>query len=99
MRKYVDSSIGHRTPFGMYANEPSLKTAELSVAKKLSEYGTPVPRYRRTMSGHSRTASENEQKMMPSSASFALNVVPTDTLSKTASTATPPTPASSFCSS
>ena len=29
----------------MYANEPSLKTAELSVAKKLSEYGTTVPRY------------------------------------------------------
>ena len=43
MRKYVDSSIGQRTPFGMYANEPSLKTAELSVAKKLSVYGTTVP--------------------------------------------------------
>ena len=34
--------------------------------------------------------------MMPSSASFSLNVVATDTLSKTASTATPD---SSFCSS
>ena len=34
--------------------------------------------------------------MMPCSASFALNVVPTETLSKIASTATP---ASSFCSS
>ena len=34
--------------------------------------------------------------MMPSSASFALNVVATETLSNTASTATP---ASAFCSS
>ena len=33
-----------------------------------------------TSSGCSRTASENEQKMMPSSASFALNVVATETL-------------------
>ena len=33
MRKYVDNSIGHRTPFGMYANEPSVNTAEFSVAK------------------------------------------------------------------
>jgi hypothetical protein len=36
MRKYVESSIGQRTPLGTYTNEPSLKTAELSVAKKLS---------------------------------------------------------------
>ena len=43
-----------------------------------------------------RTASENEQKMMPSSASLSLKVVPTETLSNTASTATP---AMSFCSS
>src|SRR5262245_56174862 len=36
MRKYVESSIGHRTPFGMKQNEPSLKTAEFRDAKKLS---------------------------------------------------------------
>src|SRR5215468_6558846 len=89
MRKYVDSSIGLRTPLGMKQNEPSEKTAELSVAKKLSEYGTTVPRYLRTSSGWFWTASENELKMMPSSASFSLNVVATEALSNTASTATP----------
>src|SRR3990170_7943825 len=88
MRKYVDSSIGHRTPFGMYTNEPSVKTAELSAAKKLSVCGTTEHRYWRTSSGCSRTASENEQKMMPSFDSFSRNVVATETLSKTASTAT-----------
>src|SRR6187200_2878175 len=36
MRKYVDSSIGQRTPFGTYTNEPSVNTAEFNVAKKLS---------------------------------------------------------------
>jgi len=36
MRKYVDSSIGQRTPFGTKQKDPSLNTAELSVAKKLS---------------------------------------------------------------
>ena len=39
MRKYVDSSIGHRTPSGTYTNEPSLNTAEFSAAKKLSLSG------------------------------------------------------------
>ena len=28
--KYVDNSIGHFVPFGMYTNDPSLKTAEFS---------------------------------------------------------------------
>src|SRR5512142_3541109 len=36
IRKYVDSSIGQRTPFGMYAKLPSEKPAEFSAAKKLS---------------------------------------------------------------
>src|ERR1035441_8444735 len=45
MRKYVDSSIGQRTPFGMKQNEPSEKTAEFSAAKKLSLEGTTLPRY------------------------------------------------------
>ncbi len=49
----------------------------------------------RTSSGCSWTASENEQKMMPSFASSFLNVVPTLTESITASTATP---ASAACS-
>ena len=96
IRKYVDSSIGQRTPFGIYAKLPSLNTAEFSVAKKLSVYGTTDPRYFRTSSGCSCTASLNEQKMMPSSASLLRNVVATETESNTASTATP---ASSFCSS
>jgi hypothetical protein len=32
VRKYVESSIGQRTPVGTYTNEPSLNTAELSAA-------------------------------------------------------------------
>ena len=36
MRKYVESSIGQRTPLGTYTNEPSENTALLSAAKKLS---------------------------------------------------------------
>ncbi len=81
-----------------------MKTAEFSVAKKLSDCGTTVPRYLRTSSGCSRTASEMEQKITPAFASSALKVVPTDTLSNTASTATrrgsaaPSTPARSICS-
>jgi hypothetical protein len=51
-----------------------VNTAELSVAKKLSVYGTTEPRYCFTSSGCSRTASENEQKMIPSFASLARNV-------------------------
>src|SRR5689334_1151351 len=95
IRKYVESSIGQRTPFGTYTNEPSENTAELSAAKKLSEYGTTDPRYFRTSSGCSRTASPNEQKMIPCFASSSLYVVATDTESNTASTATP---SSHFCS-
>ncbi len=45
--------------------------------------------YFRTNSGWSWTASENGQKMMPRSMSLSLKVVATETLSKTASTATP----------
>src|SRR5215469_15371550 len=95
MRKYVESSMGQRTPGGTYTNEPSENTAELSVAKKLSDTGTTEPRYFFTSSGCSRMASEIGQKMTPASPSFALNVVATETESNTASTATP---ASSFCS-
>ena len=32
MRKYVESSMGQRTPFGIKQKEPSLKTAELRQA-------------------------------------------------------------------
>src|ERR1041384_4993930 len=32
MRKYVDNSIGQRTPFGMKQNDPSEKTALFSAA-------------------------------------------------------------------
>src|SRR6185437_3727503 len=69
-------------------NDPSLNTAEFSVAKKLSVYGTTDPKYFSTNSGCSRTASENEQKITPASASLARNVVATETESKIASTAT-----------
>src|SRR4030095_13457735 len=89
MRKYVDSSIGQRTPFCTNTNEPSEKTAELSAAKKLSVEGTTLPRYWRTSSPCSFTASEKEQKITPASLSFSLKVVATETLSNTASTATP----------
>src|SRR2546423_8613315 len=89
MRKYVDSSTGQRTPFGTYTNEPSEKTALLSAAKKLSLYGTTEPRYFRTSSGCSRSASPKEQKIMPCLANSSFIVVPTDTESKIASTATP----------
>ena len=65
------------------------------MAKKLSLYGTTEPRYFCTSSGCSCTASEKEQKMTPASRSFSLKVVATETLSNTASTATP---ASRFCS-
>ena len=88
--------MGQRTPLGTYTNEPSVNTAAFSAAKKLSVCGTTVPRYFFTSSGCFFTASENEQKITPISASLPLNVVATDTLSNTASTATP---ASSFCSS
>src|SRR3989304_8815903 len=33
IRKYVESSMGHRTPGGTYAKEPSLNTALLRAAK------------------------------------------------------------------
>src|SRR5512140_2093671 len=95
MRKYVLSSSGQRTPFGMYTKEPSEKTAELSAAKKLSEYGTTEPRYFCTSSGCSSTASPKEQKITPCFLSSAFIVVPTDTEAKIASTATPE---SRFCS-
>ena len=65
-----------------------MKTALFSAAKKLSPCGTTLPRYSRTSSGWLCTASEMEQKMMPSLASRSLKVVATDTLSNTASTAT-----------
>src|SRR5206468_12254857 len=88
IRKYVDSSMGQRTPDGTYAKDPSLKTALFKAAKKLSLKGTTEPRYLRTRSGCSRTASEKVQKMMPSSASLSLIVVAIESLSRTASTAT-----------
>src|SRR5205085_11029214 len=90
MRKYVDSSIGQRTPGGTYTNEPSENTAELSVAKKLSDIGTTVPRYFFTRSGCFCSASEIGQKITPALASSAWKVVATETESNTASTATRP---------
>src|SRR3989337_3265076 len=73
----------------MKQNDPSLNTAALSAAKKLSECGTTDPRYCCTSSGWSSTASEKEPKITPISANLPLKVVATETLSKTASMATP----------
>src|ERR1051325_1148069 len=89
IRKYVDSSSGQRTPFGTYTNEPSVNTAELRAAKKLSLYGTTEPRYCRTSSGYSRIASEMAQKITPCFLSSSRNVVATDTEPNTAATPTP----------
>src|SRR6266498_5915294 len=89
MRKYVESSSGQRTPLGTYTNEPSVKTAEFSAAKKLSLCGTTVPRYFRTRSACSRIACEIGQKITPYLACFVCDVAATETLSNTASTATP----------
>src|SRR5262245_63416458 len=95
IRKDLDTSIGQRPPPGTYTKEPSENTAELSPAYKLSDCGTTEPKYLRTSSGCSRSASEIEQKITPALASSALKVVTTETLSNTASTATraPFTPA------
>src|SRR5207244_5561865 len=79
MRKYVDNSMGQRTPFGTYTNEPSENTALFSAAKKLSLYGTTEPRYLRTRSGCSRSASPSDMTMMASFPSSPLILVPTDT--------------------
>ena len=49
-----------------------------------------------TSSGQRCTASEIEQKMTPTSSSLCLKVVATETLSKTASTATPARRSCSF---
>ncbi len=57
--------------------------------------GTTEPRYFFINSGCSFTASLNEQKMIPNSPNVSLKVVATDTLSMTASTATP---VNRFCS-
>src|SRR3546814_12858861 len=73
----------------MNTNEPSENTAELSAATYLSPVGTTLPRYCFTSSGWSLMASDIEQKMTPFSASSLRNVVPTETASNTASTATP----------
>src|SRR5258705_4394340 len=72
IRKYVDSSIGQRTPLGMKQNEPSENTALLRAAKKLSLVGTTEPRYFLISSGYSRIASVNEQKITPCFLSFSL---------------------------
>src|SRR5690606_601756 len=88
--------MGQRTPLGIKQKEPSLNTAELRAEKKLSTTGTTEPRYFLISSGCSLIASLIEQKIIPCSASCSLNVVATETLSITASTATP---ASLFCSS
>ena len=87
--KYVESSIGHRTPSGMYTNEPSVKTAEFKVAKKWSVKGITDPKYFLTKSGCFWIASEIGQKIIPCLINSSLKVVATETESKTASTAIP----------
>src|ERR1041384_6024101 len=81
--------MGHRTPLGTYTNDPSVNTAELSAAKKLSLYGTTEPRYCRTRSGYWRIASEMAQKITPCFLSSSRKVVAAET---EANTAPPPPP-------
>ena len=59
-------------------------------------YGTTFPKYVFTSIGYFITASEKGQKITPAFFKVSLNVVTIETLSNTASTATP---ASIFCSS
>src|SRR5437762_10409997 len=73
IRKYVDSSSGQRTPLGTYTNDPSVNTAELSAAKKLSLYGTTVPTYCCTRSACSRMACEIGMNITPDRKSTRLN--------------------------
>ena len=73
----------------MYANEPSVKTAELRVAKKWSVVGITDPRYFLTSSGWFWIASEIGQKIIPCLFNSSLKVVATETESNTASTAIP----------
>ena len=87
--KYVDSSIGHLVLGGMYANEPSVNTAEFKAANEWSLIGITEPKYFLTRSGCFCTASENEQNIIPIFSKSFWNVVATDTESNTASTATP----------
>jgi len=61
----------------------------------LSLAGITFPKCFFTNSGCSFTASENEQKIIPNSPNLSLKVVPMDTESITASTATP---LNRFCS-
>ena len=68
--------------------EPPENTAELSVAKKLSEIGTTVPRYFFTSRGCFCSASEIGMNSTPALASSCWKVVATETESNTASTAT-----------
>src|SRR3546814_14993987 len=75
----------------MEQNDPSEKTAAFKAAKKLSRGPTTDPRCLRTSSGCSRTASEKEQKITPTSASAASKAVTTETEAMMPSTATPAT--------
>ena len=52
--------------------EVDYHTAEFNAAKKLSPTGTTEPKYFLISSGCSRTASEMEQNIMPTSASLSL---------------------------
>jgi hypothetical protein len=88
MRKYVESSMGHATPFGINTKLPSVNTAEFSAAKKLSLGGTTLPIYFCTNSGMvpHRLADRAENHPGLGQAT-SRNVVATETLSNTASTA------------
>ena len=62
----------------------------------MSPGGITDPKYFFTSSGCSCTASPNDENMTPTFSKSFLNVVATDTLSNTASTATPASAACSF---
>ena len=71
------------------------ENAEFKAAKEWSPGGMTEPKYFLINSGWLITASEIEQKIIPNFSNSPLYVVATETLSKTASTATP---AKTFCS-
>src|SRR2546423_15281310 len=77
--------MGQRTPLGTYTNEPSVNTAELRAAKKLSLYGTTEPRYCCTRAWYSRIASEIAQQITTCFLSSSRNDVATETESNTSS--------------
>jgi hypothetical protein len=86
----VESSIGQRTPFGDVAEGAVAEDGGIERGEKVVVRRNDRAEIFLDKVGMIRDRlAEKEQKMMPCFASSSLNVVATDTLSSTASTATP----------